>query len=73
MWWSAERTDLQQELVAAWGVLEGDDEAGAGPEDAHASRRLVAPRDALQLVTRPHAEDGAHLRSIIDLVSQQSE
>ncbi len=58
----AERTDLQQELVAAGGVLERDDEAGAGPEDAHAGRRLVAPRDALQLVARPHAEDGADLR-----------
>lgn len=49
---------LQQELVAAGSVLEGDAEDGAGAVDAHAGRGLVAPGDALQLVARPDAEDG---------------
>jgi hypothetical protein len=69
---------LQQELVAAGRVLERDDEAGAGAEDAHARRRLVPPRDALQLVPRPHAEDGAHLqrrrvRSVSETARQQAQ
>ncbi len=54
---------LQQELVAAGRVLERDHEASARAEDAHAGRRLVAPRDALQLVAGPDAEDGANLRA----------
>ena len=59
--------------MAAGRVLERDHEAGARAEDAHAGRRLVAPRDALQLVARPHAEDGAHLRlkRLIVLVSMK--
>mmetsp|Transcript_14586 Transcript_14586/g.44089 ORF Transcript_14586/g.44089 Transcript_14586/m.44089 type:complete len:270 (+) Transcript_14586:281-1090(+) len=51
---------LQQKLVAARGVLERDDVAGAGAEHTHARRRLVPPGDTLQLVAGPHTEDGAH-------------
>lgn len=56
---------LQQELVAAGGVLECDHEDGTGAEDTHAGRGLVTAGDALQLVTGPHAEDGANLQSIV--------
>lgn len=49
--------------MAAGGILEGDDEACSGAEHTHASGGLVTAGDVLQLVSRPHTEDGSNLRS----------
>ena len=46
---------LQQELVAAWGVLEGNAVDGPGAKDSHSCCRLHTPHIASQHSTAQHA------------------
>jgi hypothetical protein len=50
---------LEQELMASWGILEGNNKHGTWTVDSHTSSSLVTSGDSSQLVSRPDSEDGS--------------
>ena len=50
---------LEQELMASWGILEGNNKHGTWTVDSHTSSSLVTSGDSSQLVSWPDSEDGS--------------
>mmetsp|Transcript_14913 Transcript_14913/g.40219 ORF Transcript_14913/g.40219 Transcript_14913/m.40219 type:complete len:268 (+) Transcript_14913:867-1670(+) len=57
---------LQQKLMGAWVALDGQHKHSAWAEHTHACCGLVSSSDAIQLVTRPDANNGAHSKVAVN-------